>query len=300
MKRIVVGFDAGEQGRDALRLAEVLRGSGDGELIVAAIDEIEPYFDDVVAWETLRQGYYASVFEAAADALGDEEFSPRGAAGSVPAELDRIAVAERADAIIVGSTHRGKLGRVFPGSVGDRLLDGAPCAVGVAPRGYHQPTHPSIERIGVGYDGQDESRSALDTAVRLAHERGASLRLISVVRAVEQAPGRISQLPGYARALEDYLSDRLGRGAESVSADIEVDTLLLEGDPASELAAQGEGVDLLVVGSRGYGPIRRVLLGGVASSVVRLAPCPVMIIPRSATSEASPPDDEPEADPASA
>jgi nucleotide-binding universal stress UspA family protein len=118
MNRIVVGFDAGEQGRDALRLAEVLRGSGDGELIVAAIDEIEPYFDDVVAWETLRQGYYASVFEAAADALGDEEFSPRGAAGSVPAELDRIAVAERTDAIIVGSTHRGRLGRGFRAASG--------------------------------------------------------------------------------------------------------------------------------------------------------------------------------------
>ena len=301
MNRIVVGFDAGEQGRDALRLAEVLRGSGDGELIVAAIDEIEPYFDDVVAWETLRQGYYASVFEAAADALGDEEFSPRGAAGSVPAELDRIAVAERTDAIIVGSTHRGRLGRVFPGSVGDRLLDGAPCAVGVAPRGYHQRTHPSIARIGVGYDGQDESRSALDTAMRLAHELDARLRLISVVRAVEQAPGGISHTPpGYARALEDYLSDNLRRGGESVPGDIEVDTVLLEGDPASELAAQGETLDLLVVGSRGYGPIRRVLLGGVASSVVRLAPCPVMVIPRSAASEASPPDDEAEADPATA
>ena len=127
------------------------------------------------------------------------------------------------------------------------------------------------------------------------------MRLISVVRAVEQAAGRISRTPpGYARALEDYLSANLGQGGESVPADIEVDTVLLEGDPATELAAQGETLDLLVVGSRGYGPIRRVLLGGVASSVVRLAPCPVMVIPRSAASEASPPNDEAEADPASA
>ena len=55
----------------------------------------------------------------------------------------------------------------------------------------------------------------------------------------------------------------------------------LNGDPAREIAAQGVELDLLVLGSRGYGPLRRTLLGGVARDVVTLAPCPVIVLPRS-------------------
>lgn len=54
------------------------------------------------------------------------------------------------------------------------------------------------------------------------------------------------------------------------------------GDPARVLeAAAREGLDLLVLGSRGFGPLRRVLLGSVSSELVREAPWPVMVVPRS-------------------
>jgi nucleotide-binding universal stress UspA family protein len=59
-----------------------------------------------------------------------------------------------------------------------------------------------------------------------------------------------------------------------------VETLLKHGDPAATLEAQGVEVDLLVIGSRGYGPFRRALLGGVAAEVMRSAPCPVIVVPR--------------------
>jgi nucleotide-binding universal stress UspA family protein len=55
----------------------------------------------------------------------------------------------------------------------------------------------------------------------------------------------------------------------------------LDGDPASELTREcAEGVDLLVVGSRGYGPLARVLLGSVSRKVVQDAPCPVLVVRR--------------------
>ncbi|MBJ7348576.1 MAG: universal stress protein, partial [Thermoleophilaceae bacterium] len=47
-------------------------------------------------------------------------------------------------------------------------------------------------------------------------------------------------------------------------------------------AACESGVDLLVVGSRGYGPVNTVLLGTVTGKLMRQAPCPVMAVPRSA------------------
>ena len=58
---------------------------------------------------------------------------------------------------------------------------------------------------------------------------------------------------------------------------------LLEGDVVDELAALDEReIDLLVCGSRGYGPVRRVLLGGVSRRLIRRAACPVVVVPRGA------------------
>ena len=50
-----------------------------------------------------------------------------------------------------------------------------------------------------------------------------------------------------------------------------------QGREATELALQGVDLDLLVVGSRGYGPLRRTLVGSVSDELVRTAPCPVLV-----------------------
>jgi nucleotide-binding universal stress UspA family protein len=68
---------------------------------------------------------------------------------------------------------------------------------------------------------------------------------------------------------------------------LEVTGALLDGDSAGELAKASEHVDLLVLGSRGYGPLGAVVLGSVSSTLVRAASCPVVVVPRSLTS--SPP-----------
>ncbi len=62
-------------------------------------------------------------------------------------------MAEDAALIVLGSTHTGRLGRVRPGSTGERLLLGAPCAVAVAPHGYRTRLDPALTRIGAAYDG---------------------------------------------------------------------------------------------------------------------------------------------------
>jgi nucleotide-binding universal stress UspA family protein len=59
---------------------------------------------------------------------------------------------------------------------------------------------------------------------------------------------------------------------------------LHSGKPAEVLIALSETVDLLVIGSRGYGPLKAVLLGGVSGQVIRSAACPVVVVPRHATS----------------
>ena len=285
MKKIVVGYDSSDQAGDALSLAEALRLPDDGELIIASVEEAEPVFCDIPEWQEQIDAYYEANFAHATDQLGRADFTRRTAGGSVPAGLDYIAEHEDADVVVVGSTHRGKLGQVLPGSVGDRLLAGAPCAVAIAPNGYGRGEHPEIARIGLAYDGEPESRMALGSAVALARQYDAELRVIAVTPTLtdEVSPGRIGHTKtGYIEVLRDHFARLLAAAMAEVPAGVDASSVLLEGDPAREIAAQGVELDLLVLGSRGYGPLRRTLLGGVAREVVKLAPCPVIVLPRSA------------------
>ena len=71
---------------------------------------------------------------------------------------------------------------------------------------------------------------------------------------------------------------------ESAAHDLPIaaTTALREGDPADELAEHSAQLDLLLTGSRGYGPLRSVITGGVSGRVIRSARCPVVVVPRGA------------------
>ncbi len=147
--------------------------------------------------------------------------------------------------IVLGSTHRHGLGRVLPGSVGERLLHGAPCAVLVAPSGFASRETFGIGSIGVGYDGRTEAGHAREVAAALAADLGASLETITV-------------------------DDDGGSGPADPA------------DAAKALVERSRELDLLIVGSRGYGPVRHALLGSVSGELMRTAACPVLVVPRSA------------------
>jgi nucleotide-binding universal stress UspA family protein len=121
-------------------------------------------------------------------------------------------------------------------------------------------------------------------ATELARTFDADLRVIGVMPNLDlELPGRIGPTKvGYREVLRDRFERLLDDALDAVSDDVSATSVLAEGEPARELANQGVELDLLVMGSRGYGPVRRTLLGGVARDVVTLAPCPVMVLPRSA------------------
>jgi nucleotide-binding universal stress UspA family protein len=85
----------------------------------------------------------------------------------------------------------------------------------------------------------------------------------------------------YLDKARDSFNKELEFAAAGVPPELEPQTVLLEGEVVESLAALGpDDVDLLVCGSRGYGPARRVLLGGVSSRLIRHARLPVAIVPR--------------------
>jgi nucleotide-binding universal stress UspA family protein len=141
-----------------------------------------------------------------------------------------------------------------------------------------------VRRIGVAYVDAPEAREALDVAAALVERTGASLTLYTVV-----APRAEVFSPIIGRDAEESFLGSVREGARAsldaalASLPFEAADELLEGDVVDCLAALDEReCDLLVCGSRGYGPVRRVLLGGVSSRLVRRAACPVVVVPRAA------------------
>jgi len=61
---------------------------------------------------------------------------------------------------------------------------------------------------------------------------------------------------------------------------VEADSALLHGSPDEALPEAAEGLDLLLMGSRGYGPLKGALLGSVSAKLIAASPCPVLVVPR--------------------
>jgi nucleotide-binding universal stress UspA family protein len=205
----------------------------------------------------------------------DGSFSPvRG--------LHDAAIVDDASLLIVGSSHRGPLRRVMPGGVGERLLHAAPCAVALAPRAY-EGVEGGIRRIGVAFIDTPEGHEALDAATTMATLGDATL---SVHTVVEPLPvGSAAMMPGWvAPVAYDDPGPRLLRAEESIRTHLpeglDVETNVREGEPAGVLAEASSDLDLLVCGSRGYGPLRTVLVGGVSGRLAHTARCPLLVVPR--------------------
>jgi nucleotide-binding universal stress UspA family protein len=206
---------------------------------------------------------------------------------SAPSALHRAAELEDALLLVVGSTERGAAGRLFPGSTADRLMHGAPCPIAVIPHGWSDDGPPRT--IGVAYVDSEEGRNALRTAHGLARRAGATLRVVTVADAGAGAPLETETYRAGQRgtSLEDVQGEQRVRAEGAVrdavagldgDVPVEVDAFLE--DPAEVLLRVSEHLDLLICGSRGYGPLRAVLLGGVTRRVTSGARCPVIVVPR--------------------
>jgi len=192
-----------------------------------------------------------------------------------------VAEAEQADLVVVGSSRRSALGRLLPGTTAEQLLHEAPCPVAVAPRGY---SGGDIRRVGVAYDGSPEADAALRAAESLALELRAALTVYCVLEPTLPSAGMIAAGAEWpSRATIERARHLLHGVVDDAPQCIKPEWLLLHGVPAEEIAGRAYGViDLLFVGSRGYGPLRHALLGNVSGALVRAAGCPVVVTPRTA------------------
>ena len=286
---IVIGFDGSDCGEDALALGLVLcRASGASPVVAVVYPEQYPIGVGRVdaEWVAYLEERAEELLQRARRVLGDGVAADYRtvSAASESRGLHELAEREQAEVVVIGSTHRGPLGRTYPGSTGDRLLQGSAWPVAVAPRGLREDPPPALRTIAVAFLDTPEAHEALDFAAALAQRSGARLRLLSVLpsRAEVFAPvvGRDAEAAFASRAREVFQA-ALDHALTGLGGRVEATGELLEGDVVDALATlDRRDADLLVCGSRGYGPIRRVLLGGVSSRLLRRAACPLLVVPR--------------------
>lgn len=283
---LIIGYEPTEQGEDALALGQEL-----AELLAAKplVATVLPWPRNLISAEDLERALRtdtATMFAVVRDRLQRLDPETRAIAERSPAEaLQELAEDVSATAIVLGSCHRGALGRVLLGSVGESLLHGAPCVVAVAPRGFATGERGPMARIGVGFDGSAEGWAALETAIGIAERLHASVTVLSVAE-----PQRYSYAEAFpvltAAQLHNHERDEKRRLLELAAArapqGLSVDSRLLSGPPGPALADSTPQLDLIVCGSRGYGPLRRTALGSTAAALIRRSSCPVMVLPRAA------------------
>jgi nucleotide-binding universal stress UspA family protein len=205
--------------------------------------------------------------------------------GSPARALHDLVEREGASIVVLGSSRRGQLGRVLPGAVTDRLLHGAPCPVAVAPVGFSfedADDGPRRRLIGVAFTDTPDGRAALARGCILAARARGLVRVLTVSEPVDPLlaggldAGALEAVRGVQ---EDAAATVLRRGLDAVSVGRSAGGEILTGHPADALAAASADLDLLVCGSRGYGPLRTLLLGGTSHALVRKAACPVLVVP---------------------
>lgn len=274
--RVLVGVDGSAGGKDAISLAKELAAEN-AHITLAHVCPGESF-----VWRGGNPGYWpvdkeqvVAMLEAArSDAQIDADLRyavlpPTGR------RLHEMAEEIKADLLVIGSSRRGLVGSVLVGDVTRAALNGAPCAVAVAPVGYANARH-SLRRIGVGYDGSAQSTHALATARDLARDRGALLSAFEIVSIPARTyvgmgdPEEVS-----VEALADAARIRLARLGG-------LDPHAAYGDPAEELASYSGSLDLLVVGSRDYGPVGRLVHGSTAQALARRCRCPLLVLTRAA------------------
>jgi nucleotide-binding universal stress UspA family protein len=282
---ILIGVDDSAHSEDAVAFGRRLAGVTSGRVVLASAFPYNDYPSRAanLTYRDALRGEAARTVRRMVQRLGlpDERVERIVTADMSPARaLHAAAEQVEADLVVVGHTRHGQAGRVIPGATAERLLHGAPCPVAVVPDGYRNAAGPGIGRIGAAYIDTPEARAALTAAAAVARALRARLEVITAVP-YDPGYGLVGLAPDdFEAEMTDHAETELEAVVQALRTEVWAESVLLDGDPVEQLAAHSAKLDLMVMGSRGYGPLRAVLAGGVSGRVSREAHGPVIVVPR--------------------
>jgi nucleotide-binding universal stress UspA family protein len=288
LERIAVGVDDRAEARDAAYLATMIAAATGAELTLVAVVLDPPAAIRPKMHRAAVREHASMLLRELRDLLAPGARTLIETDWSVPRALARVAQREHQDLLVVGSTHRGDQGRVRIGTQSRQLLGAAKCALAIAPRGLCAAGKRPPINVGVGYDRAREGAEALRVAATMARAAGTRLRVCAVVD--DRLPYAVSTSVGpeiqgmWDELIEpdvESLREDTKRAASATGAEVAVE--VKPGSPPDELVALSREVDLLVIGSRRWGPAARPWLGRTGEHLMHHAHCSLMVVPRPST-----------------
>jgi len=278
---VLVGVDGSSGARDAVALAMQLIDS-QGKLTLAHVRSGELNPTHAITPGLIREEHAASQQllegERAGAEIDTELMSIVGL--SVGRALHEQAETQNADLLVVGSSSRGAIGRAMLGDDTRCALNGAPCAVAIAAHGFSGQS--TVARVGVAYNASPESEAALMVARALANVNGAVVHALEVVSIPVYGVGL------FATPIPETMGEVMDQTNRRLSSLPGVKARAVYGFAGEELAAFGDELDILIVGSRSYGPLKRLVLGSTSDYLERHARCSLLVLPRGLASDSVP------------
>ena len=275
--KIVVGYAGDQAGKDAVSLAARLATLGGSRLTV--VFPYKPLLAPVsgdIAEERARKEVAA--LTAAIEGLTAPTYHWTPSSWPIHG-LHEMARYEKADLIVFGSAREGLADQLHV-SLMERMVHAAPCAVAVAPAHYADGVPERFARVGIGFTNSEEGMSALDLARELAERAGGGLYVIVGAGLSPACATSAPTLPEVEGQMHTETKAMLERATETLEDKVPLQREVIRGDPADVLVERSRELDILVLGSRAYGPVRHVLMGSVSAPVMREAHCPVVVVPR--------------------
>ncbi len=295
LSTVVVGVDGSTNSGRALDWAVYEAADRAAELEILAV-----LYEPVIATPFVGMAYYPqddellertwALVDAAADRAKrlnpDVRLRTKVFAGA-PADI-LLAEGANADLLVVGTRGLGSLGSAFFGSVSTRLAARSSVPVIVVPPGdstdVEDPPHRGSGHVVVGVDGSPHGDAALLFALDESARRNCELIVVSAVQALHGAVK--AEVAEYSLALQEdarkeaeaTITEALSRVRNINHEKVSIKTVASDRSPAHALIDESEGAALTVVGSRGRGDIRGILLGSVSQTILHHATGPVAVV----------------------
>ncbi len=280
MERIVVAVDGSDNAALALGWAVREARAHAAKLEVVTVASVEVLIDPtwIVVPPVAEVDEVAGKIQAEAVASVDttgvdvELFRPAG-----PPATQILLHAADADLLVMGSRGRGTFARRILGSVSHQVVTHVGLPVVVVP-----DAAPPIQHVVVGVDGSEDSKQALRWAWSEARTHEARLEVVvtyqwpTPMMVAPWVPPLMRPAQGEVR---DRVVERVDHLVRSVTGGADVVRTVINGPPAQMLLERAEDADLLVVGSRGLGGFKGLLMGSVSQRCLTHAPCPVAVVP---------------------
>ncbi|MDO5672530.1 MAG: universal stress protein [Actinomycetaceae bacterium] len=282
---ILVGFTGTLGGQDALALGDVFArtlGTDIDVLIVLPSERRVTLAPPDESYEEMVREQALAWLDQAEDVVHTRgEIAHHIRYAETPTEGLLHAVEEfRPDCLVMGGGRHGAFGTVSLSPISTSLLHASTEPVALAPRGYRERHIKKISRVTAFIGRLPSSGRIIQESTNLARRAGVPLRLVSLLP-LDNYENRVEEHIG-TQAAQDHAQNALAMARERLPEDIETSTELALGHTIEDATQRLSWLpdEVAMLGSSRLAAPRRLFLGSVANSILRVMPVPLIIVPR--------------------